>query len=297
MARSNLTEEERQKIRDSLKATRERRQNQSIKVIELKVNCHQTSKEIFAKMNNCFKQAKWIENDMLAWSERCDENNIFKYEYLDHRVIQRKDKDGNFISENIDLPVYFHRALVKQVKQDISNLSKAKKKGNKVGKLKFKSEVNCIPIITGGVRIVDNSHITIPGFSKLKVYGLDQLKKFENYEIADGRFVRKVSGFYVKVSICVEKKNNIQKKNYKEVGLDFGIKDNIITSDGEKFNCNVQESEQLKFLQKQLHRKQKGSKRYYKLLRQIKCEYEHLSNKKADETNKLISYFLKNYAG
>lgn len=295
MARSNLTEEERQKIRDSLKATRERRQNQSIKVIELKVNCHQTSKEIFAKMNNCFKQAKWIENDMLAWSERCDENNIFKYEYLDHKVIQRKDKDGNFIAENIDIPVYFHRALVKQVKQDIMNLSKAKKKGNKVGRLKFKSEVNCIPIITGGVRIIDNSHITIPGFSKLKVYGLDQLKTFENYEIADGRFVRKVSGFYVKVSVCVEKKNNIQKKNYKEVGLDFGIKDNIITSDGEKFNCNVQESEQLKFLQKQLHRKQKGSKRYYKLLRQIKCEYEHLSNKKTDETNKLISYFLKNY--
>ena len=295
MARSNLTEEERQKIRNSLKATRERRQNQSIKVIELKVNCHQTSKEIFAKMNNCFKQAKWVENDMLAWSKRCDENNIFKYEYLDHKVIQRKDKDGNFIAENIDMPVYFHRALVKQVKQDIMNLSKAKKKGNKVGRLKFKSEVNCIPIITGGVRIIDNSHITIPGFSKLKVYGLDQLKKFENYEIADGRFVRKASGFYVKVSVCVEKKNNIQKKNYKEVGLDFGIKDNIITSDGEKFNCNVQESEQLKFLQKQLHRKQKGSKRYYKLLRQIKCEYEHLSNKKADETNKLISYFLKNY--
>ena len=295
MARSNLTEEERQKIRDSLKATRERRQNQSIKVIELKVNCHQTSKETFAKMNNCFKQAKWVENDMLAWSEKCDENNIFKYEYLDHKDIQRKDKDGNFISENIDLPVLFHRALVKQVKQDIMNLSKAKKKGNKVGKLNYKSEVNCIPIITGGVRIIDNSHITIPGFSKLKVYGLDQLKKFENYEIADGRFIRKASGFYIKVSVCIEKKNNVQKKNYKEVGLDFGIKDNIITSDGEKFNCNVQESEQLKFLQKQLHRKQKGSKRYYKLLKQIKCEYEHLSNKKADETNKLISYFLKNY--
>lgn len=95
--------------------------------------------------------------------------------------------------------------------------------------------------------------------------------------------------------MCIEKKNTTKKKNYKELGLDFGIKDNIVTSDGEKFNCNAQESEQLKFLQKQLHRKQKGSKRYYKLLKQIKCEYEHLSNKKADETNKLISYFLKNY--
>ena len=295
MARSILTEEEKQKIRDSLKATRERRQNQSIKVIELKVNCHQTSKETFAKMNDCFKQAKWVENDMLAWSKKCDENNIFKYEYLDHKIIQRKDKDGNFISENISLPVYFHRALVKQVKQDILNLSKAKKKGNKVEKLKFKSEVNCIPIITGGVRIINNSHITIPGFSKLKVYGLDQLKKYNEYEIADGRFIRKASGFYIKVSICLNKENKVQKKNYKEVGLDFGIKDNIITSDGEKFNCNVQESEQLKFLQKQLHRKQKGSKRYYKLLRQIKCEYEHLSNKKTDEANKLIHYLTKNY--
>lgn len=295
MARSFLTEEEKQKIKDSLKATRERRKNQSIKVIELKVNCHQTSKETFAKMNNCFKQAKWIENDMLAWSEKCDENNIFKYEYLDHKTIERKDKNGNFVSENVDIPVYFHRALVKQVKQDIVNLSKAKEKGNKVGKLKFKSEVNCIPIITGGIRIIDNSHITIPGFSKLKVYGLDQLKKHNKYEIADGRFIRKASGFYIKVSVCINKWNNIPKKNYKEVGLDFGIKDNIITSDGEKFNCNVQESEQLKYLQKQLHRKQKGSKRYYKLLKQIKCEYEHLSNKKTDEANKLISYFLKNY--
>lgn len=172
MARRQLTEEERQKIRNSLKATRERRKNQSIKVIELKVNCHQTSKETFAKMNNCFKQAKWIENDMLAWSEKCDKNNIFKYEYLDHKVVERKDKDGNFISENIDLPTCFHQALVKQVKQDIINLSKAKKKRIKVGKLKFKSEVNCIPIGTGGIKIRDNSHITIPGFRKLKVYSV-----------------------------------------------------------------------------------------------------------------------------
>lgn len=295
MARKFLTEEERQKIRNSLKATRERRQNQSIKVVELKVNCHQTSKETFARMNNYFKQAKWVENDMLAWSEKCNENSIFEYEYLYHKIVERKDKNGNFISESINLPVYFHRALIKQVKQDIINLSKAKKKGNKVGKLKFKSEVNCIPIITDGIKIKDNSHITIPGFPRLKVYGLDQLKKFENYEIADGRFIRKASGFYIKVSICIEKKNTIKKKNYKEVGLDFGIKDNIVTSDSEKFNCNVQESEQLKFLQKQLHRKQKGSKRYYRLLKQIRCEYEHLSNKKADETNKLIFYFLKNY--
>ena len=55
------------------------------------------------------------------------------------------------------------------------------------------------------------------------------------------------------------------------------------------------ESDYLKFLQKQLKRKQKGSKRYYKLRNQIQKEYEHLSNKKIDETSKLIHYLTHNY--
>lgn len=109
--------------------------------------------------------------------------------------MSRFDKEKNIIEETINLLVYFHRAIVKQVKQDIVNLHKSKLKGNKIGKLKFKSEVNTIPIITGGCKIIDNSHITIPGFSKLKVYGLNQLKKFEDYEIADGRFIKKASGY------------------------------------------------------------------------------------------------------
>lgn len=296
MARKQLTEAERQKIRDSLNATRERRKAQIIKVFELKVNCHHTSKETFAKMNNCFKQAKWIENDMLAWSKKAnEENNIFKYEYLDHKEVQRKNKDGNFITEKIDLPVYLFRALVKQIKTDIMNLHKAKVKGRKVGALKFKREVNSIPIITGGCKVIDKTHITIPGFRNLKVYGLEQLSKFSEYEIADAKFIRKASGFYIHISVCLDKNIDAKPKTYKDVGLDFGIKDNIITSDGEKFNCKVQESEQLKFLQRQLKKKTVGSKRYWKLRNQIQKEYEHLSNKKTDETNKLIHHLRKNY--
>lgn len=63
------TLEERQKIKNSLIETRERRKNQSIKVIELKVNCHQTSKETFKKMDFVFTQAKWIVNEMIRLGE------------------------------------------------------------------------------------------------------------------------------------------------------------------------------------------------------------------------------------
>ena len=44
MARKELSEQERQQIKTSLEETRKRRKNQFIKVVELKVNCHHTSK-------------------------------------------------------------------------------------------------------------------------------------------------------------------------------------------------------------------------------------------------------------
>ncbi len=294
MARKELSSEERQKIKDSLKATRERRKTQVLKVFELKVNCHHTSKETFKKFNDCFKQAKWVYNDMLNYGN-VEGNDIFDYEYLDHKIITRIDKNGNKINENLILSSVYHRALIKQIKTNISNLAKAKEKGLKVGKLRFVSEINSIPIITGFIKIKDKKHIMIPTFTNLCVYGLEQLDKYKDYEIADGKLVRKASGIYIKISVCINKDNFKTEKRNKTVGLDFGIKDNIITSDGEKFNCDVPESEQLKFLQRQLHRKQEGSKRYYRLRNQIKREYEHLSNKKTDESNKLIHHLKTNY--
>lgn len=84
MSKTSVSLKERQKIKDSLKATKERRKVQTIKVFELKVNCHHTSKETFKKLNDCFKQAKWVYNDMLNFGN-VEGNDIFKYEYLDHK--------------------------------------------------------------------------------------------------------------------------------------------------------------------------------------------------------------------
>lgn len=112
------TLEEKQKIKDSLIATRERRKNQLIKIIELKVNCHQTSKETFAKMNFIFTQAKWIVNEMISLGEK---QNFFDYNYLEHKEVIHLDKNGNQIKSKIDLPSILHRGIVNQKKQDIVN--------------------------------------------------------------------------------------------------------------------------------------------------------------------------------
>jgi len=145
------------------------------------------------------------------------------------------------------------------------------------------------------LKIVNSKTVSIPFFRKLKVYGLEQFINIPGFEIANANLIKKASGIYIKVSVCIPKSQFNRKPTGKEVGLDFGIKDNIITSDGEKFNCSVQETDYLKFLQRKLSKKQKGSKRYYRCLNQLQKEHEHLTNKKNDDSNKLISYLLKNY--
>ena len=278
-----------EQIKQTLLETRERRQNEILKVYELKVNCHNTSKDDFRKLNFMFTQTKWIQNDMIA------SDDIFKYEYKEHRIIENFDKDHNLVERKLDIQTGIHQVIIAKVKQDVLNLSKAKKVGRKIGKLKFRRNCNSIPLRTGMVKIVDSKTISIPMFRKLKVYGLEQFVAFPNFEIADARIVRKASGIYIKVSICIPKSSLMRKQTNKEVGLDFGIKDNVITSDGEKFNCSVQETDYLKFLQRKLMKKQKGSKRYYRCMNQLRKEYEHLTNKKDDDSNKLISYLLKTY--
>lgn len=47
MARKQLTEQEREQIRNSIIETRLRRKSQILKVFELKVNCHQIKKKKF----------------------------------------------------------------------------------------------------------------------------------------------------------------------------------------------------------------------------------------------------------
>lgn len=274
-----------EQIKQTLKETRERRKTQTIKVFELKVNCHHTSKEDFKKFNEMFKQAKWIINDCIA------SNDIFHYEYKEHRKVVNFDKDKNKVEREITIQTGVHQNIISHVQQDIINLSKSKSHGNKVRKLKFRSECNRIPLKTGMLKIKSSKMISIPMFPKLIVYGLEQFINIPNYEIANADIIRKASGIYLKVSVYVPKKEN--KIKNKSVGLDFGIKASITTSDGDSFNCNKQESEYLKFLQKQLHRKQKGSKRYWKLRNQIQKEYEHISNQKKDIANKIVAKLEK----
>ncbi len=289
------SEDTKAKIRASISATRARRQAQVCRVFELKVSIRHNPKSVFEKMSRCFREAKWVINDMLSLSKDNPNNSIFDYKYTEHKNVARYDKDKNLVHSSITLPSILHLSIVVQKKTDAANLALAKAHGRKIGALKFKRQVDCIPVRSGSTNIIDGCRITIPGFKKIRVNGLNQLHQFEQFEIADAKLVRKASGYYVKISVMLPKSS--RKPTNREVGLDFGIKDSITTSYGDKYNCKVQESERLKYLSRMLnrHKTEKGSKRRWRCKCQLAKEYEHLANRRKDIANKIYHRLVTDY--
>jgi len=174
-------------------------------------------------------------------------------------------------------------------------MSLVKKGLQKHGNLQFKSEMNCIPLKQYGVTYKFKS------FNKVKISGIsgtvlvrtgNQLQIAD--ELANANLIKKPDGYYLKVTAFINKENFKEiETNGKEIGLDFGIKTNITTSEGEKLDVSVEESERLKKLQRELFRRVKGSNNRYKTIKLIQREYQKLSNRKQDKANKIVSELKK----
>ena len=104
--------------------------------------------------------------------------------------------------------------------------------------------------------------------------------------------------YFVNITV---KQDNYQPYTHtnKSVGLDLGIKDLVITSDGVKYPRHKQQikhlKRKLKHNQRHLSRKIHGSKRYEKQV--LKCNriYEKITNVKVDYIHKITTKLVKQY--
>lgn len=109
--------------------------------------------------------------------------------------------------------------------------------------------------------------------------------------------VKRPSGKYY-ASILVEEEINHLPKTNKEVGIDLGIKDFAITSDGKKFKNNrftKKYQVELRKHQKHLSRKVKGSNRYIKQKIKVAKVHEKITNSRNDHHHKLSTQLVKDY--
>lgn len=82
------------------------------------------------------------------------------------------------------------------------------------------------------------------------------------------------------------------------VGIDLGVKDFVITSDGEVFGNKhflKKEEQKLKKLQRQLSKKVKGSNNHNKARIRLAKAYEHLTNQKENYIHSIVNELLKYY--
>jgi putative transposase len=270
------------KIKQTLLATMSRHKEMDCVVFELKIDSSRISQFKKRSLELAFCEAKWIYNEALS------SKDIFKYnvkKLIDVKIFNPQTRLCDLIeTRRLTLGSQIKQSLVRQIKQNIINLGKAKNKGLKTGKLKFKKEINSLPLKQVGITYrIEKNNITVQNLGKFKVSGLNQIRP--EFEIANAVLLRKPSGYYFKITVFRNKKY-IQRSD--SIAFDFGIKDAITDSNGIKYNWNF-DMKKIKRDCKRVSKKIKGSKNRKKAIQKLKISYEKINNKKDDASNKFIS--------
>lgn len=148
---------------------------------------------------------------------------------------------------------------------------------------------------------------TIPQFGKLKD-GKVIIPKFKEGikvklhrevkgEIGKMSITKTPTGKYY-VSIFTEQVIEELPKTNKQVGIDLGLKDFVITSDNKKFKNNryiKKYAKQLKKAQQHLSRKQKGSNGFEKQKLKVAKIHEKIASCRLDTLHKVSTELVKNY--
>ena len=192
------------------------------------------------------------------------------------------------------------------------NLDKAYKnffRDKSVGFPRFKSKKNPVQSYTtnnqnGTVALIDSKFIKVP---KLKSLIRIKLHRQPKGMIKSATISRHASGKYYISLLCKEEINELPKNN-SAIGIDLGITDFAILSDGQKIDNNKFTSkmekklkrEQRKLSRRALLAKNKGiplseAKNYQKQKRKVARLHEKVMNQRTDFLNKLSTEIIKNH--
>lgn len=277
-------------IGDNGRKTRLKRAKQICKTFKFKIdwdNLNLSQKETLKMM---FVEAKWIYNYLLS------QEDIYSFDYKNINSITHKDKNKNDIPVNITyIKSSVKQELISQILNQINGLSTLKKRGYKVGKLKFKSEFNSIKLKQYNVtHYLKGNKFKIQGIkTPIRVMGLRQLKQYSNIDYTTTNLLYDGINYFISLTCFIDKEVKIKHNNI--VGIDIGVSTTLTLSNGEKYDISIEESERLKKLQAKLARQIKGSNNRYKTIKKLRKEYNHISNIKNDIANKLAHCLLDNY--
>ena len=243
------------------------------------------------QMQKIFGQVRFVYNLGLETKISAytgNKKNIDMFD-LNNQIKELKDNECPWLKES---PSQALQASIRNLDNAYTNFFRGNgfpKFKNKHGKQSFQ--------LPQGVYLENEKQIFIP---KLKLINIDLHRIFKG-EIKTVTVSKSTTNKYF-VSIMVETGElKPEKKPIKigtSVGIDLGIKDFVITSDGKKFeNKDFFKStmQKLRVEQRSLSRKKKGSNHYLKQKMVIALLHEHIKNQRQDYLHKISLFLVKNY--
>lgn len=234
---------------------------------------------------------------------RCLAERIDKYK-TDKQTVSRFQQDKQLTEWKNDL-LWLKEVDSTALQSAIQNLDMAYqnffrniKQGGKAGFPKFKSKRDnrqsykskCVGT---NIKVLDKS-VQLPKLGLVRCAVSKQVKG----RILSATVSRNPSGKYFVSLCCTDVDIQPMESTGAVVGVDLGIKDLAITSDGTKYDNNkylYNSEKRLKHLQRSLSRKSKGSNNRNKARIKVARLHERIANQRNDSMHKLTTELVRNY--
>jgi len=250
---------------------------------------NQDQKELMSKI---FGQVRFVYNLGLETKTLAYVGNKTNYTCFDlnKQITELKKTDAPWLKES---PSQALQMSMRNLDNAYTNFFK----GAGFPKFKSKYTKQSFQLPQGVFLSENNKQIYIP---KLKLVDIDLHREFKG-DIKTITVSKTTTNKYY-ISILVDNKKELpEKKPIKletTVGIDLGIKDFAITSDGKKFKNHdffKSSMKKLRVEQRSLSRKQKGSNHYNKQKLKVALLHEHTRNQRKDYLHKISKYLVDNY--
>lgn len=272
--------------------------------IRIKVRLY-PNKEQEQELNKVLGAYRFVYNHMLAKKQNAyevdktnlSENDLSKYF---HRVLRKDEQYAWLKEQNTQVMCQ----AIKQMDDAYQMFFKHHKGYPKFKSKKDKQSASFSRKAISKLNTFDTKHITLIKSLKNLKFRCSELyhKRLQEYKdnIRRATLLKTKSGnYFLSILIDVQEAEYVKfNKTNKQVGIDLGVKDFVITSDGVVFENKrffSRSEKKIARLQRQLSRKKKGSNNRDKQRIRLAKAFERLTNKKENYIHYVVNEILKSY--
>ena len=273
-----------------------------LRAIKIRLYPNKTQEQEFNKTLGCYR---FVYNHMLARKQdayKANKTNLGLTElskYFHHELL--KDEEYDWLKEQNT------KVMKQSIRQMLTAYDKFFKEHKGFPKFKSKRDKQSASFPIGAIskkNTFDARKITLTKNLKNIKFRCSDLyfKRLRNYKdnIRSATLSKTKSGnFFLSILMDIPQYEIVKfKKTNKQVGIDLGVKDFVITSDGKKFENKhffKNDERKLNRLQRQLSKKKVGSNNRNKQRIKIAKTFERITNKKENYIHYVVNELLMNY--